>query len=187
MRTTNADPHSPRPLAEELPGIYAEDPLAQLVATGLDVVLGPLIGAADNFDAYLTPMLTPADFLDWLSGWVGAELVGDEPVAIRREAVTEAVTMHRRRGTAVGLASAVRRETGVTPEIDESGGSAWSARPLGPFPGTARPGLRVRLRVADPSRINRARLDAVVAAAVPTHMPFTIELVPRGDDGSRTP
>ncbi|GAA5141196.1 hypothetical protein GCM10023320_79910 [Pseudonocardia adelaidensis] len=70
----------------------------------------------------------------------------------------------------------------MTPEITESGGSAWSARPLGPFPGTSEPGLRVPLRVSDPARVNRARLDAVVAAAAPAHLPFTLEVV--GNDGS---
>lgn len=180
------DPRSPHPLAEQLPAIYAEDSFAQRFATGLDVMLGPQLTLLDCLDAYFSAALAPVDFLDWLGHWVGAELDGDEPVAIRREAIAFAVTLHRRRGTAAGLAAAVRLVTGVTPEIIESGGSAWSARPLGPFPGTAEPGLRVRVRVPDPARINRSRLDAVVAAASPAHLPYTVEVVGIDGDGVRT-
>jgi phage tail-like protein len=182
MRGSVADPRSPHPLAEQLPAVYAEDPFAQRFATGLDVVLGPLLTVLDCLDAYITPVLAPEDFLDWLGQWIGSELDGDTPLAIRREAIATAVTLHRRRGTAAGLAAAVRLATGVTPEITESGGSAWSARPLGPYPGTPEPGLRVTLRVPDPARVNRVRLDAVVAAAAPAHLPFTLEVV--GNDGS---
>jgi phage tail-like protein len=177
MRGTNADPSSPRPLAEQLPAVYAEDTFAHDVATGLDVMIGPVLSALDCLDAYFTPVLAPVDFLDWLGSWVGAEVDGEESVEVRREAVADAVTTHRRRGTATGLASAVRMAVGVTPDIVESGGSAWSARPLGAFPGTAVPGLRVIVRVPDPGQVNRARLDAAVAAATPTHLPFTIEVL----------
>ena len=99
---------------------------------------------------------------------------------IRREAIASAVTMHRRRGTAFGLATAVRLAFGVTPEITESGGSAWSARPLGPFPGSREPDLRVTLRVRTRRTINRARLEAVVAAASPAHMPYAIDVIGTG-------
>lgn len=186
MRGTNTDPLSPRPLADELPAVYADDTFVQSFATSLDVIVGPMILALDSLDAYFSPRLAPEDFLDWLADWVGAELTGEETVETRRGAVADAVMMHRRRGTAMGLRAAVRLATGVVPEIVESGGSTWSARPLGAFPGHPEPGLRVTLRVPDPDGINRARLDAAVAAAVPTHMPFTIEVVGPSADRTRT-
>jgi phage tail-like protein len=172
---------SPFPLAEQLPAVYFEDPFALRFAEGLDTLLGPMLVVLDCLPAYLSSWLAPEDFLDWLAHWVGAELTGDEAAAVRREAIATAVFMHRRRGTARGLAAAVRFATGVTPEIDESGGSAWSARPLGPYPGRVDPGLRVTLRVPDPAQVNRVRLEAVVAAATPAHLPFTVEVV--GTDG----
>jgi phage tail-like protein len=173
---------SPFPLAEQLPAVYFEDPFAMRFAEGLDTVLGPLLVVLDCLPAYFDSWLAPEHFLDWLAHWVGAELPGDETVAVRREAIDMAVFMHRRRGTARGLATAVRLATGVTPEIDESGGSAWSARPLGPYPGRVDPELRVTVRVPDPARINRVRLEAVVAAATPAHLPFTVEVI--GTEGN---
>lgn len=174
MSAFSGDPHSSYPLADQLPAVYAEDPLARLFATGLDVVFGPLLTVLDCLEAYFTPALAPQDFLDWLGRWVGAELAGDEAEHITREIVTSAVTLHRRRGTALGVRAAVRLVTGVTPEITESGGSSWSARPLGSYPGSRRPELRVTVRVPTPDTINHTRLTAVVAAARPAHMPFTV-------------
>jgi phage tail-like protein len=72
-----ADPRNPRPLAEQLPAVYAEDQFAQNFATGLDVVLGPLLTVLDCLDAYFTPVLAPEDFLDWLGHWIGSELDGE--------------------------------------------------------------------------------------------------------------
>lgn len=186
MRDANTDPLSPRPLADELPAVYAEDAFVRSFATGLDVVIGPMILALDSLDAYFSARLAPEDFLDWLGGWVGAELSGEETVETRRDAVADAMTMHRRRGTAMGLRAAVRLATGVVPEIVESGGSTWSPRPLGVFPGVPRPGVRVTLRVPDPARVDRARLAAAVAAATPSHLPFTIDVVGPHRDGART-
>jgi phage tail-like protein len=177
MRGNVTDPRSPYPLADQLPAIYQEDFFGLRFASGFDVVLGPVLILLDCLEAYFSPWLAPEDFLDWLGQWIGAELDGDEPVLIRREAIASAVTMHRRRGTATGLATAVRLAIGVTPEITESGGSSWSARPLGPFPGSAEPQLRVTVRVPDPSTVNLARLEAAVAGASPAHMPFAIEVI----------
>lgn len=183
MRANVNDPRSPNPLADQLPAVYQEDSFGLRFASGFDVVLGPLMIVLDCLDAYFSPWLAPEDFLDWLGRWIGAELDGDEPLEIRREAIASAVTMHRRRGTAFGLATAVRLAIGVTPEIIESGGSAWSARPLGPFPGNREPDLRVVVRVPDPNTINRVRLEAVVAAASPAHMPYAIDVIGTGGNG----
>jgi phage tail-like protein len=186
MRANVNDPRSPHPLADELPAVYQEDSFSLRFASGLDVVLGPLMIVLDCLEAYFSPWLAPEDFLDWLGQWIGAELDGDEPLLIRREAIATAVTMHRRRGTAAGLATAVRLAIGVTPEITETGGSAWSARPLGPFPGSPEPELRVIVRVPDPNTVNRARLEASVAAASPAHMPYVIEVIASGGNDVST-
>ncbi|KOU51838.1 MULTISPECIES: phage tail protein [unclassified Streptomyces] len=167
---------SSHPLGGELPAVYADDDFAQRFVEGLDVVLAPLFNVLDCLEAYFDPALAPEDFVDWLTGWVGTELDGTEPLEIRRHAVATAVSLHRVRGTAQGLSRAVQLAFGVRPEITESGGATWSARPLGPFPGTPRSSLRVTLRVSDPSSVDPHRLQAVVAAARPAHLPFTAEV-----------
>ncbi|MFC8900640.1 phage tail protein [Streptomyces cinereoruber] len=173
---------TPYPLGAALPAVYAEDDFGQRFVSGLDVILAPLFNVLDSLEAYFTPALAPADFVDYLATWVGAELEGTESLALRRRAVASAVALHRVRGTRQGLAAAVRLAFGVPPEITESGGAAWSARPLGPFPGAPAAGLHVALRVADPAAVDPHRLHAVVAAARPAHLPFTVAVTP-----SRTP
>ncbi|MFD7107181.1 phage tail protein [Streptomyces celluloflavus] len=175
-RGTVPDLRSVHPLGDQLPGVYADDDFAQRFVEGLDVVLAPLFNVLDCLDAYFMPALAPEDFVDWLATWVGAELEGTEALPVRRYAVATAVGLHRLRGTSQGLRGALQLAFGVSPEITESGGATWSARPLGGFPGSPRPGLHVTLRVPDPATVDTHRVRAVVAAARPAHLPFTVEV-----------
>ncbi|MEU0910436.1 phage tail protein [Streptomyces althioticus] len=108
----------------------------------------------------------------------GGGRAGALPAELRlRAAVAAAARLHRVRGTRRGLSEAVRLVFGVPPEIRESGAAAWHARPLGPVPGDRRPHLHVTLRLPDPTSADHHRLDALVAAARPAHMPYTVEVV----------
>lgn len=178
---------SSAPIGAMLPAIFADDDLAQRFVAGLDEVLAPFLVVLDNLDAYFDPALAPLDFTRWLADWVGAETDGIEhdtgpagaPSAeLRlRAAVAAAARLHRVRGTRRGLSEAVRLVFGVPPEIRESGAAAWYARPLGPVPGDRRPHLHVSLRLPDPTPADHHRLDALVAAARPAHMPYTVEVI----------
>ncbi|WP_042422531.1 phage tail protein [Streptacidiphilus anmyonensis] len=167
---------SSAPLAEMLPAVFAEDDLAQRFVAGLDEVLAPLHNVLDCLDAYFSPALAPADFVRWLADWVGAEVDGTEEEALLRAAVAAAARLHRIRGTRRGLAEAVRLAFGVEPEISESGGVAWDARPLGPVPGERRPRLHVTLALPHPTPLDQHRLEALVSAARPAHMPYTVQV-----------
>lgn len=167
---------SSAPIGMMLPAVFADDDLAQRFVAGLDEVIAPILNVLDCLDAYFAPALTPVDFARWLGSWVGAEIDGTEPEARLRAAVGAAAYLHRIRGTRRGLSEAVRLAFGVEPEISESGGAGWSARPLGPFPGEARPRLHVRLALPDPSPADHHRLDALVAAARPAHMPYAVQV-----------
>ncbi|MEV5570183.1 phage tail protein [Spirillospora sp. NPDC052269] len=170
---------TPYALGDHLPAVFAEDDLAQRFTAGLDEVFAPILSVLDCLDAYLSPSLAPPDFVTWLGGWVGAELRGDEPEWQARGTVSTAASLHRLRGTRRGLAAAVRLAFGVEAEITESGGASWSARPLGDFPGAPEPHLNVTLRVPDPQAIDTQRLDDLVAAARPAHMPYEVHVVPK--------
>ncbi|MFI8002875.1 phage tail protein [Streptomyces sp. NPDC086010] len=189
-----------------LPAVFAEDDLAQRFVAGIDEVLAPLHNVLDCLDAYFTPSLAPADFTRWLGSWVGAETDGPEtsgraaaPVghdvpgtaptapsaggpqdteatAALRAAVNAAVRLHRIRGTRRGLSEAVRLAFGVEPEISESGAAGWDAAPLGPVPGESRPHLHVTVRLPDPGPAAEHRLERLVAAARPAHMPYTVHV-----------
>lgn len=164
------------PIGTMLPAVFADDELALRFVGGLDDVLAPILNVLDCLDTYFDPALTPADFAQWLGTWVGAETDGTEPEARMRAAVAAAASLHRVRGTLRGLSEAVRLAFGVEPVITESGGAEWNARPLGPFPGTPRPHLHVALRLPDPAPADTHRLDSLVAAARPAHMPYTVEV-----------
>lgn len=164
------------PLGTMLPAVFADDDLAQRFVGGLDDVIAPVLNVLDCLDTYFDPALAPADFTAWLGTWVGAETDGTEPEARLRAAVIAAAGLHRVRGTAHGLREAVRLAFGVEPEIAESGGAEWNARPLGPFPGAPRPHLRVTVRLPDPAPADTHRLDRLVAAARPAHMPYSVEV-----------
>lgn len=168
---------SPHPLGGYLPALYQEDEFAQAWLSGLDQVLAPIFNSLDNFDAYLDPRLTPSDFLDWLASWMG--LVADEtwPVERRRAFVSSASDLYRMRGTAKGLAAHVRIFSGGEVEVVEHGGSAWSGTTGGSLPGSAGFDMVVRVQTPDPSAIDLARLDALVAAAKPAHLTHKVEVV----------
>jgi phage tail-like protein len=154
------------PLGDQLPGVYADDDLVQRLTDALDEVLAPVLGVLDSLPAYFDPRLAPDDFLALLAAWVGAE--GE---------VRGAVPGHATRGTAKGLAEQIRQTFGVTAEIEESGGTVWSATALTPLPGAPQPHLTVRLRVPDAESVDEAAVSALVARNRPVHLPFTLEVV----------
>ncbi|MFF3092029.1 phage tail protein [Streptomyces cyaneofuscatus] len=187
---------TPHPLIDQLPAVYLEQDFLRRFLAALDDVLAPVLLSIDNLPAHLDPRSAPDDFLDWLAHWVAVEPHEDSPPEVRRAAVRGAVTRHARRGTVGGLAEALRLETGTEPEIVESGGTAWSVRPGTPLPGGARPWVTVRVRSgggggaggADGGRpvdrpVDRARLEELIAAEVPAHVGFTLELLPPGGEG----
>ncbi|GAA3733120.1 phage tail protein [Plantactinospora mayteni] len=173
---------TPHPFVRRLPAIYATDELAGRMLAAFDEVLAPVHSTLDNLAAYLDPRLAPADFVDWLAGWVAAETAPGWTLGQRREAVADAVLRHRVRGTARGLAEQVQMVFGVWPEITENGGTAWSSTPGGPLPGTAVPALTVTVRVSEPDLVPLDRLQALVEANRPAHVPCTVRVVVEGDE-----
>jgi phage tail-like protein len=175
-RTSMTSLASPHPLGAYLPALYVEDDFAQRWMSGLDAVLAPIFSVIDNFDSYLDPRLAPADFLDWLATWMG--LVADEtwPVERRRAFVSSAGELYRMRGTVRGLAAHVQIFSGGEVEIVEGGGSAWSATTGATLPGSGGVDMLVRVRSADPSTVDAARIDALVAAAKPAHLTHRVEV-----------
>lgn len=168
---------SPHPLGHTLPGLYAEDSLAQRLCQGLDEILAPVLATLDCLPAYLDPGTTPADLLKWLAGWVGMADAAELPEARRRELVAEAAQLYVWRGTPATIMSIVELTTGRSPEIIESGGTAWSQEPGGQLPGHPEAGVVVRLRTADP-QAEESRLMALLAAFAPAHVPWRLELLP---------
>ncbi|MBA2380636.1 MAG: phage tail protein I [Chloroflexi bacterium] len=176
MRGLVADLVSPTPLIESLPGIYQEDALATTLTQAFDEVLAPILSTIDNLEAYFDPALTPDDFLDWLTGWVG--ILPDEtwPIERRRALVALAVQLYRKRGTAAGLAMHLRLLGVGDVEISDSGGAVWSRTPGTAAPGDASYRLTVKVTPPKKGQADAAKLDELVAAAKPAHVTHRITI-----------
>ena len=168
---------SPHPVGETLPALYQEDGFALRFTSALDEVVAPVYSVLDNLDSYLDPNITPMDFVEYLAAWVGVELDEMWPEARQRELVSQAVELYRWRGTVRGLTALVAIYAGVEPEIEESGGTTWSPTPGGELPGAAEPSLVVRVRVPKGDAVDADRLERIVAAAKPAHVPHTVEVL----------
>lgn len=167
---------TPHPLGQTLPGLFQEDELTQELTRAFDQVLAPILATVDNFPAYLDPLLTPPDFLDWLAGWVGILLDETWPDEARRELLARAMELFSKRGTVAGVAEQMQIFTGGQVEIVESGGVSWSVTPGGSPPGD--PGFTLLVRVtAAPAKMDPRRVEAVVAASKPAHVAHRVEIV----------
>jgi phage tail-like protein len=168
---------SPDPLGARMPAVYAADALTQRLTAAYDEVIAPVYATLDNLWCYFDPDLAPADFVEWLGGWVAADAGRQRPLDRSRASVAGAVRRHRIRGTAAGLRADIEDAFGVTAEIVESGGTAWSGTPGSALPGSAEPSLVVRVRVADPGAVPVSRLRAFVEANRPAHVPCSVEVL----------
>lgn len=170
---------SPAPLNRGLPAIYQEDDLSQRLVEAFDEMLSPAISTVDNIAAYLDPALTPPDFLDWLAGWVGMLLDETWPIERRRAFVAVASQLYRNRGTADGLAAQVRLLTAGEVEVEESGGSAWSTTADAAPPGEPSFSVVVRVKPPPKSKLDPAKLEALVGAAKPAHVVHRLVIASR--------
>lgn len=168
---------TPYPIGELLPSVLQEDEFAMRWSAGCDDVLAPVIGVLDCIEAYVDPLLTPADFLAWLVGWVGATVDENWADESQRRAVAGAVLLHRSRGTVAGLRQQLELATGGTVDLVESGGVTYSTVPDEGYTPAAEAHLLVRVAVADPASVDIAALDSLIAAAKPAHLTHTIEVV----------
>jgi phage tail-like protein len=169
---------SPYPMASGLPAIFQEeDPFTVRFTQAFDDSLAPIFSTLDNLGAYFDPRYAPEDFLAWLAGWVAIELDETWDLERRREAVLGGADLLRRRGTAIGLSTELELATGGQVEVLESGGSAWSLDAGSPMVGSARPALVVRISGADGASLDLERIERIVDAAKPAHVPHRVEIV----------
>jgi phage tail-like protein len=167
---------SPHPIGATLPGLYEDDDVAQRFCQGLDEVLAPVMVTLDNLDAYLDPRTAPEDLLPWLATWVGLAFDDAQTSERQRALVRAGAELHRWRGTVTGITGAVRVLFDVTPDVVEPGGVSASLDPHAPFPGDADGELLVVVHLEDTGEDDLDRLDAVVAAVKPAHVPHRVEV-----------
>lgn len=170
------------PIGEMLPGLYADDALAQRLTAGLDTVLAPVLSTLDNLPAYLDPGLAPADFVDWLATWVGVDTDPAWQQRMRRELVARAVELHRSRGTRRGLVEQLWLCLGVRAEVLDGGGARWSTTAESELPPAPSGELLVRVRPEGTAGVDREQILAVVRASCPVHLTCRVEILPGSPD-----
>lgn len=171
---------SPRPIGATLPSVFEQDEVTQRLCDALDEVLAPVFVTLDSLTAYLDPATTPADMLDWLAGWIGVVFHGHETERQKRELIRTGAELLPWSGTVRCVREAVRAVYGVEPDVIDSGGTACSTEPGTRLPGQDRPGLVVRVAVADTAAFDPRRLDDLVATLKPAHVPHQVEIVRHG-------
>ena len=179
MRRSVAGLDTPYPIGGLLPAVFQEDPVAMRWTGALDEVLAPVISALDCLAAYTDPMLAPADFVVWLSGWLGTVLDENWPLDRQRAAVAHSVPLYRLRGTAEGLRTLVELVTGGEVELDENGGVRWAAAPNTPLPGEPVARLTVRVTLPEGATVDVAALEELIVAEKPAHVPHLLEVLER--------
>jgi phage tail-like protein len=167
---------SPHPIGEHLPGLYRDDAFTQRFTAAFDEVLAGADQVLDCFPAYGTrPLHRGLPGVDRELGRRDPD--GTWPLERRRAFVASATELFRMRGTAAGLAAHVAIFTGGEVEIAEPGAAGWSRDAGAAVPAGSSPDLFIRVRVKDPKAVPAARLEALVAASKPAHVPHRVEIV----------
>jgi phage tail-like protein len=185
VRGELAGVRSRHPIGGTLPAMLQDDPFLQRFTAGFDDLLVPFLATLDSLHGYVDPALAPEDFLDWLAGWVGLDLDPRWPLDVRRALLGRAAEVQDARGTVAGLRAELGLLTGCRVEVCEPGGVATSTESGAALPETAAERAAVVVRVLDappelrdPAGEARARLDRAARAAVPAHLPVSVEVLP---------
>lgn len=106
--------------------------LGKVEEPGLEEILGGIVDPASGerrlagIHRYFAPgpnlpdqERAPAEFLEWLAGWVALSLRADLDELRQRDYIARAVSLYRLRGTKQGLEESVRIYTRLAPTIDE--------------------------------------------------------------------
>ncbi|WP_448002683.1 phage tail protein [Agromyces bauzanensis] len=176
---------NPVPLLTRLPAILQEDevrdpsrpPFLPRFLPAFDDAIAPVYSVLDNLEAYVRPEYAPPDFLEWVARWVDVAVDEAWSEEQRRRIVADAASLHRRAGTAGGIRDALQLAAGpaATVEVEESGGSSWSATPGAALPGSAAVAVVITITVpdGDAAELTR-RLERAAAAVVPAHVPTRV-------------
>ncbi len=126
-----------RLLRDGLPAIHREDAFLSRFLEGLEGMLDPIVAVLDSLPAHFQPDHAPRDVLTLLTAWLGLEHDESRRGEERRELVRHAAELGRARGTADGLALALRLAFPDLPLRVQDDGCVRTARDpaeLGPAP-----------------------------------------------------
>jgi len=163
-----------------LPALYEDDEIARVLLGAIDEMLAPVQSTLDCLTAYLDAGEAPDDFVDWLGGWVAAPFEEWMRPARRRQLLAANGALQAARGTKAGLVALLTVALGAREvEVTGGGGTWWSAVAGASVPREVAP-LVVRVTPRRGEPCDAARVERLVATAVPAHLPFRVEVTTRG-------
>ncbi len=142
QQTRALNGHKPRQIIGHLPGIprdksnwmkYLPEVYDDFEFIGrylliFESVAAPLFWTIDNFDLYLSPEVTPKDWIQWISSWFDLLILPELPMAKQRNIMEQLGWLFLRRGTPSGLERILELYFEVTPEIIEDGNCHFTVR-----------------------------------------------------------
>jgi phage tail-like protein len=168
-----------------LPAIFREDAFLGRFLLAFEAILGGLEKQLDRIDHYFAPKETPAEFLEWLSGWVALSLRADLKDEQRRDFIAKAVPLYRLRGTKQGLERLIQIYTALPPVIHELNtpfqiGVHSTIGADTTLDGGAPHFFKVTIRLGDPNPDERKRMTEVTTAIIdlekPAHTQYVLEV-----------
>jgi phage tail-like protein len=109
----------PERLLAQLPAIYREDAFLARYLWAFEQVLVGLEQQIDRIAELFDPAVARADFLPWLSSWVGFTLRADLTVEQQRAFLARVIPLYRRRGTRQNLQELLSIFTRGIPTVTE--------------------------------------------------------------------
>jgi phage tail-like protein len=152
--------HSSR-LLPYLPGIYHTDFMSRFLGL-FESILTPIEWNIDNFDLFLNPGTTPAEFLPWLARWYEISFDDSWSEAQRRQLLKEAHQIYGRRGTKWALSRILEIYTGHPPDIDDESAD------LDPFTFTVKIPLRQK-------ELNQELIERIIDMNKPAHTTYKLK------------
>lgn len=160
-------------LLKYLPDIYQGRDDVEFMRDFLGIfetIWGPLEQQIDHLYAYFDPRLTPAEFLPWLSTWVGLVLE-NIPEEWQRELLGKAVWLYQRRGTADALREHLRICLNLNPKVIDI-----QDRGNGIVAHTFR--VTITIPISDDKEQLKQLADRIIQAEKPAHTNYELIIIP---------
>jgi phage tail-like protein len=152
------------------------DPASGRTLAGIERYFDP--GVRTGGTVLAPEQCAPAEFLEWLAGWVAVELRGNMSEPQRRDLIARAATLYSMRGTRQGLEQLIAVETGLRAQITDASTSQQPGAPDVSGRGPHFFHVHVTLPGGSIDSIRRQRkiVEAILDAEKPAHTWYELEL-----------
>ncbi len=146
---------------QQLPTMFQDNEFLGRLLLIFEAIWEPLEWRHDHFELYFDPRTSPAEFLEWLAGWLNLSTNPHWPEDRRRLLLDEAMELYRWRGTPYGLMRMIEVSTGLDVQITEAGAEPFT--------------FRVRMPAGGGSGV-RELVEEIVVTHKPAHVGYVLEV-----------